>query len=184
MLNVPLIIQNKARHVFFFTMLLFIATTATAQSVLQEKDKRVQSLLNHHNAKRRDVGVQPLVWNNVLATYAQEWANYLAQKNKCIIKHRPEKMRKGKEYGENIYWASSYDDDALLAASESWYSEIKLYDNKPLSISNVNAVGHYTQMVWHSTTQIGVGMAVCPSGALIVVANYQEAGNMIGEKPY
>lgn len=169
---------------FFFVLLILIESTAGAQTVLQENDKRVQSLLNHHNAKRRDVGVQPLIWSNVLAAYAQEWANYLAQKNKCIIKHRPEKMRKGKEYGENIYWASSYDDDGLLAASESWYSEIKLYDKKPISFSNVNAVGHYTQMVWHNTTQIGVGMAVCPSGALIVVANYVEAGNMMGEKPY
>lgn len=184
MLNLPLINQKTARHVFFFVLLILIESTAGAQTVLQENDKRVQSLLNHHNAKRRDVGVQPLIWSNVLAAYAQEWANYLAQKNKCIIKHRPEKMRKGKEYGENIYWASSYDDDGLLAASESWYSEIKLYDKKPISFSNVNAVGHYTQMVWHSTTQIGVGMAVCPSGAIIVVANYFEAGNMMGEKPY
>jgi hypothetical protein len=184
MLNLPVIRHLNWFHPFFFFILMTSQYETAAQKLLKESDGRVRALINHHNAKRADVGVQPLSWSVELAAYAQEWANFLVKKNKCMIMHRPENMRKGKVYGENIYWSSSADENGLLDASESWYSEISLYDQQPISLRNVEAVGHYTQMVWRSTTQVGVGMAVCPSGAIIVVANYSEAGNMIGEKPY
>jgi len=45
-------------------------------------------------------------------------------------------------------------------------------------------VGHYTQMVWSSTREVGAGVAHCPSGAIIVVASYHPAGNMVGSVPY
>jgi hypothetical protein len=44
-------------------------------------------------------------------------------------------------------------------------------------------VGHYTQMVWRETREVGIGMAQSKHG-LYVVARYSPAGNIVGEKPY
>jgi pathogenesis-related protein 1 len=39
-------------------------------------------------------------------------------------------------------------------------------------------------MVWKETTHVGMGIAICKNGGMIIVANYNPAGNYIGEKPY
>lgn len=45
-------------------------------------------------------------------------------------------------------------------------------------------VGHYTQMVWNYTREVGAGVAYCPGGGIVVVASYHPAGNIIGSVPY
>jgi hypothetical protein len=47
--------------------------------------------------------------------------------------------------------------------------------------------GHYTQVVWRASTQIGCGVTSCGSGFRMqteVICNYAPAGNFVGEKPY
>jgi pathogenesis-related protein 1 len=39
-------------------------------------------------------------------------------------------------------------------------------------------------MIWHSTTELGMGQANCAGGGTVVVAEYNPPGNYIGEKPY
>jgi hypothetical protein len=41
--------------------------------------------------------------------------------------------------------------------------------------------GHFTQVVWRASRRLGVGRAVAGDGAVYVVANYDPAGNMIGQ---
>ena len=43
------------------------------------------------------------------------------------------------------------------------------------------ATGHFTQVVWKATTNLGIGRAVSNSNNLYVVANYFPGGNMGGE---
>lgn len=45
----------------------------------------------------------------------------------------------------------------------------------------VRNLGHFSQMVWRSSTEIGVGKAKTRCGKIFVVANYKPAGNVIGE---
>lgn len=143
-----------------------------------------QSVLDHHNKVRKEVGVNQLVWDTSLSAYAQRWANYLAESENCKLIHRSDNYREGKLYGENLYWGSSAVYYSPLSASESWYSEKKLYEYKRIDDSNWSKVGHYTQMVWRNTVAVGVGVATCASGGIIVVANYFPPGNYLGEFPY
>uniref|UniRef100_A0A3P8WJH3 SCP domain-containing protein n=1 Tax=Cynoglossus semilaevis TaxID=244447 RepID=A0A3P8WJH3_CYNSE len=60
-------------------------------------------------------------------------------------------------------------------AVDSWYSEVKDYNwNNPGLKSNT---GHFTQVVWKETTQLGVGVATVGTRSY-VVAQYRPAGNM------
>ncbi len=142
-----------------------------------------KKILNHHNDVRKEIGVGKIIWNKQLARYAQQWANYLADSNHCQLKHRVAPGENGKDYGENIFWGS---DKSIspMEASLSWYSEKKDYKYQKVDNKNYLKTGHYTQMIWKNTKEMGVGVAVCPNGGMIVVANYYPAGNYIGEYPY
>jgi len=170
-----------------FTTIVFNACTVFGQTVPNETGSKVnqkvaQEALDFHNKVRKDVGTPPLEWSVELAKYAQAWADNLA-KNKCAFEHRPYSGEWKQIHGENIFWgsASSYN---AIDASKSWYSEIKDYKHGPLTENNWSVAGHYTQMVWRTTAKVGIGQAVCKNGEILIVANYDPAGNYMGEKAY
>lgn len=143
-----------------------------------------EEALQFHNQVRAEVGVSPLVWSVELSQYAQEWAEYLASTTDCKLIHRSELGQKHKQYGENLYqgWSSNGNVYTALDASKGWYSEIK--DYKHGKANRLEKTGHYTQMVWHTTTHLGIGVAQCANGGYIVVANYNPPGNYIGKQAY
>ena len=150
--------------------------TGSLVSVQDAKDA-----LNFHNKARADVGVAPLTWSPELSKYAQDWANNLANNGGCQLKHRSS-SENTKGYGENI--ALGYAGYNALNSSAAWYSEISKFQNVVLDNSNWYAAGHYSQMVWRKTTQVGMGIAKCTNGASIIVANYNPPGNYMGQKTY
>lgn len=141
-----------------------------------------QQALDFHNKARKDVGVAPLTWSVELSQYAQEWAEHLAANYNCGLVHRPSDQDP-KNTGENIAGGNDRQHTAL-DASQRWYSEIKDFKNIPIHADYVQVVGHYTQMVWHNTTQVGIGIAKCSDNKYIIVANYNPPGNYIGQKTY
>lgn len=168
--------------------LIFLTTLGFGQIVPEKTGSKAtreeaQQALDHHNKVRKDVGTPPLEWSAELAAYAQAWADNLANKKGCQMEHRPRSGEWTQKYGENIFWGygASY---TLLNASTSWYSEIDDYKHGPISDANWPAAGHYTQMVWKNTTQVGFGVANCSGGEIIIVANYNPPGNYWGEKAY
>ncbi|MBS1681692.1 MAG: SCP-like extracellular [Bacteroidetes bacterium] len=178
-----------AKKINLMFLLVLMYGISTGQTVPQKTGSGVsqedaQAALDFHNKVRKDVGSPPLEWSEELAAYAQAWADNLAKNNNCEMKHRPHDGSKWKQiHGENIFWgsASSYN---AKDASESWYSEIKDYKHGPLTSGNWYATGHYTQLVWKNTKKVGIAQAVCSSGAIIIVANYDPPGNYMGQKPY
>jgi len=168
---------------------LFLIHFSYAQKTINVTGSKItpqdaEAILNHHNKVRKDLGIAPLTWNPKLAAYAQAWADYLATSNNCDIKHRTECGENGLIYGENIYWGSSSAIYKPIDASITWYNEIKDYTYARLNENNMDGTGHYTQMIWKDTKEVGVGVAICPNGAIIVVANYYPAGNVIDQFPY
>jgi len=143
-----------------------------------------QEFLNHHNTARSEVGVNPLDWDTHLANYAQNWANYLSYYNYCTMKHSSCRDNEGRSLGENLYWGSDGNFYKPLDASIGWLTEQKDYLYQPFGQPTNQPIGHYTQMIWKNTKKMGVGIAHCSNGGLLVVANYYPAGNWVGEYPY
>ena len=129
-------------------------------------------VLRLHNQARANVGVAPLQWSATLAASAQAKAEEMARTGNFVH------SRTG--VGENLYWSRGYGADAAgVDAVNSWLSEKRYYRG---SINGRN--GHYTQIVWRSTTRVGCGKAVAADGTVYVVCHYDPAGNVIGQRPY
>jgi len=175
-------------RIFLMASLVFCCVNSKAQSIPTNtgsnfKASDAKIFLDHHNKVRAQVGVGKLTWSSSLSNYAQSWANELAAK-KCKIKHSECRDETGRVLGENIFWGSSSTFYGTLDASKSWYEEKADYNGKPIEATRGKMVGHYTQMVWKYTREVGAGVAYCPSGAIIVVASYYPAGNIVGSVPY
>ena len=157
-----------------FCLILSISSFAQTGSSFTQAE--ANEMVNRHNDYRKEVGVQDLKWSNKIAAYAQEWANHLAA-NGCNLKHRSTH-----KYGENIFWGYGKKYTSTQIADE-WGQEKKDWKGGKVTMQNFAKAGHYTQMIWFETTEIGCAQATCSNGSLIVVCNYNPSGNVIGEKP-
>ena len=129
--------------------------------------------LNAHNRYRRTHHVNPLKLNKDLCRIAEGYARKLASMG--CLQHSDNRYR-GETLGENLYY--TYGSEVTGAeASKNWYGEIKSYNyNGDWS----SGTGHFTQMVWKDTKEVGFGKYKDRSGQTYVVANYYPAGNVIG----
>jgi hypothetical protein len=48
-------------------------------------------------------------------------------------------------------------------------------------IYSISISGHFTQLVWDTTTRLGVGLAKSSTGRNIVVMKYDPPGNYVGQ---
>lgn len=140
--------------------------------------QQARQVLEIHNQARSEVGVGALQWSDELAAYAQQWADSLAESG-CKMNHRTDSDK-----GENLYWTSRVSPTTPADAVHAWYSEKQVFTHEEINADNLYEIGHYTQMVWKNTREVGMGMAVCKNGGAIVVANYDPPGNYLGEKAY
>lgn len=151
---------------------------ATARKKLRDDmPKQIAEFMKLHNDARAEVGVPPLVWDDQIAAYAQEWADTIAARD--AMEHRPN----GK-YGENLAGYLPQYGERPVHGAKMWYDEIKDYRGEKIEGQNYQKFGHYTQMVWRKSTRVGFGVAMTPKGMVMLCANYAEAGNMTGEHPY
>jgi pathogenesis-related protein 1 len=156
-------------------------------------DQEAKDLVAFHNKVRKEVGVGPVKWSAEIAKFAQAWADELAKNGK--FGHRPrDKGPWTQKYGENI---AGFQKGGVLEGAQLWYGEKKDYTPGmaiPKDFAAFKA-GHYTQMVWKDTTEIGAGKAIYKMGAAdgsgwprqgasLLVCNYNPPGNFIGKPPY
>lgn len=132
-----------------------------------------QAVLGEHNRLRARHSAQPLKLNPAISRYAQEWANNLAARN--TMQHRS-----NNKYGENLYASFGRSTIAGEDAVKSWYDEIKYYKFGQPSPGNFSQVGHFTQVVWKESRELGVGMARNGNN-IYVVCNYDPPGNFTGK---
>lgn len=141
-----------------------------------------QRILAAHNRERLELGLEPLSWNPALARSARHWADYLASTGR--FEHAPENPSVPE--GENL-WAGTKGYFAPEAMVDAWIREKRFFrpgafpDNS--TTGRVEDVGHYTQLVWRATTEVGCAQASSASED-ILVCRYAEAGNYRGERPF
>lgn len=140
-----------------------------------------------HNRERRRLGVGDLSWDPQLAALADKWARHLCRggKNPPPLQHRPP-VAGGP--GENLWEALTTESTqyAIDDAVKSWAGERKYYNQRSGQCQG-GTCGHYTQLVWRATKQVGCGVATCPAGAFtatVWACNYAPAGNFVGERAY
>ncbi|XP_037632657.1 Golgi-associated plant pathogenesis-related protein 1-like isoform X2 [Sebastes umbrosus] len=139
-------------------------TTATMADASFQKE-----FLVTHNSYRSMHNTPPMTLSKELTAAAQKWADHLLQIN--ALQHSD-----GQD-GENIYFMSSTAKIKLTGkeAVDSWYNEIKDYNwSNPGFSSNT---GHFTQVVWKDSTELGVGLAT-DGKRVFVVGQYRQRGNV------
>jgi hypothetical protein len=121
-----------------------------------------KDMLDIHNKRRAEHCVAPLKWSGKLAEEAQAYAD------KCILDAH------GSD-GENLAdaWSIRNGVEVLPALSDpeayqqAWYCEVNNYDfDNPqfeggFTSGCVRVNGHFTQVVWKDTCQLGCGRATC-----------------------
>jgi pathogenesis-related protein 1 len=136
---------------------------------------QAKEMLDAHNSWRSQYGVPPLAWSPKLAGYAQQWANTLLQRKR--LEHRS-----NSSYGENLAMAMGqrFTPEQVV---DMWGSESRDYDQASNSCSRGKVCGHFTQVVWRDTMQVGCGVARDEQRE-VWVCNYYPPGNVIGYRPY
>ncbi|KAJ5178738.1 hypothetical protein N7492_001948 [Penicillium capsulatum] len=103
-----------------------------------------ETVLKISNDYRRTHDAGPLSWNESLVQYSRKWADT------CLWKHSHG------PYGENL--AFGYPNAS--AAVAAWGDEGELYNfQKPTGFTE--ETGHFTQLVWKSTVEVGCAAVNC-----------------------
>ena len=157
------------------------------------KQQLFAGALDSHNRVRAKHGLNPLKWSDKLAKYSQEWADHLGKGQSCQMYHRSGSP----PYGENLYRSSAtiWTDQGkevrrdknqvtIRHVVKAWADEEPWYNYKSNSCLPGKQCGHYTQMVWRDTTEVGCAVKFCGDQSQNWVCSYNPPGNVIGKRPY
>lgn len=136
-------------------------------------DGAAVEILQVHNRERVAVGVPPLRWDDALALTALQCAQRLAasrQFRHCGM-------------GENL-WMGTAGRFTPAQMADLWAVERRDFQTGPFPhvsrSGNWQDVGHYTQMVWRTTTTLGCAAATGGDGLTRLVCHYAPPGNILG----
>ncbi|KFM27487.1 Cysteine-rich venom protein TRI1 [Auxenochlorella protothecoides] len=138
-------------------------------------------LLQIHNLARSEHSVGRLTWNETLARVSEEYAE------KCHYGHAPKPNRSGfgKYAGENILYTRNIRVTCEHVWKAWYYNEARSY-----VLGTGGDTGHFTQMVWKGSKEVGCGFVKCPGYVnnlnapgywTYLVCRYYPAGNVIGD---
>ncbi len=157
---------------FFFHLMLIVSVVSclfcSASSLAAATKEESVQWVKAHSRYRALHGVPPVSWSEKLAAGARSYAET------CPTGHSDT------SYGENLSWASY--DMGVNSVVKMWYDEEPQYDySKP---GFVSGVGHFTQVVWKDTAEIGCArVSGCgPAGSVMAntwVCRYAPPGNFV-----
>lgn len=136
-------------------------------------------ILDLHNLYRSNVtpptgNMAFMEWDDELAKLGKEWAD------ECIFDHSIPNNLYPDTIGQNLYWGP---DPTGTEAMWMFYEERYGYNYRNQTCS-VKMCGHYTQLIWASSTRIGCGIKKCNRNNYHLVCHYSPAGNVQGDIPY
>jgi len=144
-----------------------------AQNISEDN---IIEIINYVNMYRAKNNAPPMSWNNDCAMFSKQWSNNLLSNN--LFQHSGTKL-----YGENLAMFQGYGTDILTLIKlsiDAWYNEISLYDFNSPGFSE--ATGHFTCLVWVSSTEFGMGISIDNNTQKAIISmNTLPPGNVIGE---
>lgn len=129
-------------------------------------------IVKRHNEHRKEQCAGPLTWSPQIAATAQQWAKACTSNGKGGFAHQS-----GSGYGENLAWGGTL---SGVGTVDMWYEEKDQYNFVKPAYSN--AVGHFTQVVWKNSKEIGCGVARC-GAQNFWVCRYSPPGNFNVDTP-
>jgi len=151
-----------------------------------------KAITKAHNDLRKKYKAAPLKYSSSLEKAALKWAEKL-KKDGCGMVHSHGKVG---PYGENLYWASpkkrantkdangkwiwhnSLQKVKEAAVVQAWYDEVQWYDYETNRCEEGQMCGHFTQVVWNTTTELGCAAMACDDRSQVWVCEYAPAGNV------
>ncbi|KYN39541.1 Venom allergen 3 [Trachymyrmex septentrionalis] len=163
-----------------------IDTILTVHNKLRQKVASGKEYRGNPGPQPKAVSMPKLSWNKELANIGQRWAN------QCIYNHDACRDIDKFQVGQNIAQSySSKENNSTIQnfIEDVWYDEVKNFDankvDQPFEMQV--ETGHYTQIVWATTTEIGCGFIKYKDTAWhrsCMVCNYGPAGNIKNERMY
>ncbi len=138
-----------------------------------ELSPAAREMLESHNALRSTLKLRPLEWSDKLSSIAGKWAETLLENGR--FEHQ-----RNLSYGENLFQISGQR-AAPTEVVHDWATESLDYDYAGNHCHGV--CGHYTQMVWRNTREVGCAEAHNPDRE-VWVCEYNPPGNYEGQRPY
>jgi pathogenesis-related protein 1 len=165
---------SAGRGSLLFALVLACAPSSSSTAVAtpaREQGAASSAFVEAHNRLRRKHCAPPLRWSAKVAASAQRWADHLRGRGCRVLEHS-----RG-AYGENLAAGTS----GMLTPErvvEMWYAEKKDYPWRRGGFSM--STGHFTQVVWKETSDLGCAQAQC-AGLDVWVCQYDRPGNVEGE---
>jgi len=173
---------------------LFRKLSPEAEEALLAEHNRLRSRAAQGLDQAPAANMRKLSWSPELALISQRWAD------QCTFAHDAVRtLVDGTRVGQNVYYSGTTNElflDAVQgsvdAATTAWYDEVTTPgfsddDIQPFVFSF--PAGHYTQVAWADTTEVGCGLAYYQDPAdswykSLIVCNYAVAGNKRGGAMY
>lgn len=153
------------------TTVTITAAPAIPSAVPEFRDDAAftSAILNSTNVCREAHNASAVVWNRTLASFA---ADYLS--GDAVVGAACAFAHSGGPYGENLALGFAN----ATASVEAWGGEEADYDFRRPGFSE--ATGHFTQLVWKDTSDVGCGRRLCGERGWYLVCEYWPRGNVIG----
>ncbi|KAL4816310.1 CAP domain-containing protein [Aspergillus spinulosporus] len=160
-------------------------STATASSTQTAANAYQSNVLYSHNVHRANHSSPDVTWSSDLESSAQVLAS------RCVYEH--DTSINGGGYGQNIGYGTSADEVAVMISDLMYNDEMgyfeNLYGQATPDMTLFEKWGHFSQIVWKGTTEVGCATVDCPSlgnvdsatSVPFTVCNYSPAGNYDGE---
>jgi hypothetical protein len=138
-----------------------------------EQIDEITAYINEYRSRHQ---ADPIRWSPSISMFTQNWALHLAADN--VFEHSGSPV-----YGENLAFLQGYGNDPMILikkAVDGWYDEIAEYDFASPGFSQTT--GHFTALVWKSTTMFGMGLAInAANNSAYISMNLAPRGNVEGQ---